>query len=783
MEPENEELKNNGTNSNENFKLKGPKGWALKLKNGIKGKFKNATDVAKKSKKEMFKAVFAALIMILKVILPAILILAIVWYVVSVTPHTKLVSSVDSYISYSSNISAEAKTAYEQTGSLLYLTEEDIKTISNEYLKGLQRSNNSLFEEVSKAGVIGDHTISLISYADGFNISNAYEFMLNAEKLNFNRVTWKKHNRETEEIEDLETDVDEDTNLIYPVNEEDTTKDIKYFMNIIAPYLQSYVIPSAMVSGVDTKANTTNVANFAFQIIDQAYHDITVLQYTLQTAKRDQTKKHYVTDTVSIIIYEKEYVCTDQSDNVHTAIGVGEDVEEIVGETCIAYGYSFDELEAKKTAVNEKYKAARANETENVEIYENFDPTVDKQFLYPIIKADTLKQFMRAEYSLEKYEDEDVEAFENEDMQYVSNTEEYILASGVGDYKPIYGSGWTKSTTSVTVSLEAGEYITTTYVWNDKLEEEYNESRSYEANDVSEFVNRVEQVVSNSASAPQGTAGSRPDLRISASQIFSTTEVNYYTELEEEKSLTRIDLINAVPSIYNDYLLEDENYSEYIGFSRPYLSLAYNLLNKHLSELNIRAATTNWASLSIGSIYGLDMIWPLDYYGEQTSKFGVYRPDIGQFYGHSGIDIAPTGNNYAYPDKSSYTGSYVYASSSGTVVEMFKETPRDQGNAASKCPDTAQGANYSCGGVSTYGRHIKIKGDNGYTVVYGHLYEIADGIEVGSKISQGQVLGVMGTTGSSTGVHLHFEVRDSSGMVVDPLKITGIATAREILKK
>ncbi len=202
---------------------------------------------------------------------------------------------------------------------------------------------------------------------------------------------------------------------------------------------------------------------------------------------------------------------------------------------------------------------------------------------------------------------------------------------------------------------------------------------------------------------------------------------------------------------------------------------------KELEKLSIEIEK-KYERLRAEQGYSGDFIWPIRTYGYITSYYGYWRPDIGQFYGHSGIDIVPTGDK---PYNKYYTGSYVRASCAGTVVDMFKETPRDKGNKNSRCPDTAQGANYTCGGVSSYGRYIKIySASNGYSIVYGHLYEIMDNIKVGSYISQGQIIGVMGTTGSSTGVHLHFEVRKSPGYyanAVDPLLIKSLVNSRNLL--
>lgn len=760
MEPENE---NYTSDNNSTVKLKGPKGWAHKLKNGAKNLLKGFINVGKDSKKNIFKAIFIMLMGILKFALPVILALAAVWYVISSDSHVKLVSSVDSYISYSSSLSAEAKEAFEENGSLLYLTNADIKEISNSYLQSLQRSNNSLFEVMSTANKIGSYNISSLSYTNGFEISNAYEYILNSERMNFNRVSWKKYERDTGKIVDLETQTDTNTNLKYPKNDDDTTKDLSYFTNILMPYMQSYVIPSSMLSGIASKGDYEGISNFVYQIIDKGYHNVEVLQYTLQSATREQTNKQYVTENVTLSVYTLTYECLDidaQGEQYTT--------------TCTDYGYLKAELDAAQATAQANYKTAVSNNTVKTKLYNNSSTKVEKQYVYPVVKAEALKTTMQADYEQIKYNSSDVQNFTNADMSYNTGTEDYSEITGLEEMTAISNSNWTKSDKTVQISIETGQKITTKYIWSDKLEEKSTEERTYNVDDVATFINKIDKVVAVDSDAST----------VSAKEMFQTSDYNYYKELENDKDITRIDLINAVPSIYNAYLISSDNYSKYVGFSRAYLSMSYSLLNKHLKEISTTSESTNWAGLSIGSISGLDMIWPLDYYGGISSVFGVYRPEIGQFVGHSGIDITPTGH-YVYPSKSSYTGSYVYAASSGTVVGIFKETPRDQGNASSKCPDTAQGANYSCGGVSTYGRHIKIKDDNGYTIVYGHLYEIASNIEKGSRIEKGQVLGVMGTTGSSTGVHLHFEVRESPGNyenAVDPLKITSIITARELLK-
>ena len=69
-----------------------------------------------------------------------------------------------------------------------------------------------------------------------------------------------------------------------------------------------------------------------------------------------------------------------------------------------------------------------------------------------------------------------------------------------------------------------------------------------------------------------------------------------------------------------------------------------------------------------------------------------------------------------------------------------------------------------------YGNRVVIDHGNGYTTLYGHLSAIY--VSPGQRISKGDVIGAMGSTGRSTGVHLHFEVRNS-GTAINPLSLLG----------
>ncbi len=123
---------------------------------------------------------------------------------------------------------------------------------------------------------------------------------------------------------------------------------------------------------------------------------------------------------------------------------------------------------------------------------------------------------------------------------------------------------------------------------------------------------------------------------------------------------------------------------------------------------------------------------------------------ISSYYGsrwgttHRGIDIGDAGIH----------GGAAVASKSGTVISVNNSCSHDY-------PKTS-----SCGCGGGYGNYVVISHDGTYSTLYGHLSSAA--VSVGQYVSQGQVIGYIGSTGWSTGNHLHFEVR-VNGSAVDPL--------------
>ena len=119
--------------------------------------------------------------------------------------------------------------------------------------------------------------------------------------------------------------------------------------------------------------------------------------------------------------------------------------------------------------------------------------------------------------------------------------------------------------------------------------------------------------------------------------------------------------------------------------------------------------------------------------GIMRSGFGIRRhPILGYTKMHTGVD-------WAAP-----SGTPIYAAGNGSVERV--------------------------GWESGYGKFILVRHNNGYETAYGHMSAYARGVDEGKRVRQGQVIGFVGSTGLSTGSHVHYEIR-VNGRFVDPMRI------------
>jgi murein DD-endopeptidase MepM/ murein hydrolase activator NlpD len=142
----------------------------------------------------------------------------------------------------------------------------------------------------------------------------------------------------------------------------------------------------------------------------------------------------------------------------------------------------------------------------------------------------------------------------------------------------------------------------------------------------------------------------------------------------------------------------------------------------------------------------------LDFYdeaGKSAKKFLVRKPMAGGIFrsgfGARNHPILGINRTHTGVDWADDTGTPIFAAGNGVILT----------------------AEWNSGG---YGRHIEIQHLNGYVTTYSHLSAFARGIEEGVKVRQGQVIGYVGSTGLSTGPHLHYEVKINDTFV-DPMRI------------
>ena len=128
---------------------------------------------------------------------------------------------------------------------------------------------------------------------------------------------------------------------------------------------------------------------------------------------------------------------------------------------------------------------------------------------------------------------------------------------------------------------------------------------------------------------------------------------------------------------------------------------------------------------------GSGFAWPTPGFVSLSSEWFEDR----EVYNHGGIDIAGAG----------IMGTPVVAAADGTVIATNSSCTHNWGKS------------YSCGCGGGYGNYVMISHAGGKMTVYGHLTSLT--VSTGQSVSRGQVIGYVGSTGNSTGPHLHYECR------------------------
>lgn len=145
-------------------------------------------------------------------------------------------------------------------------------------------------------------------------------------------------------------------------------------------------------------------------------------------------------------------------------------------------------------------------------------------------------------------------------------------------------------------------------------------------------------------------------------------------------------------------------------------------------QAEIRAALANSSNETfVGGAY----LWPVSGYYSITDTFGMRtHPTTGVYKMHTGVDIAGSGIN----------GKPILAANSGTVLKAGRHT--------------------------AYGNYVVIDHGGGCSTLYGHASRL--NVSVGQTVNRGDVIAYVGSTGYSTGPHLHFEIYEN-GEYKNPL--------------
>lgn len=214
-------------------------------------------------------------------------------------------------------------------------------------------------------------------------------------------------------------------------------------------------------------------------------------------------------------------------------------------------------------------------------------------------------------------------------------------------------------------------------------------------------------------------AGERPALVVAYAEILSY-EVDFLTEVQDGDSFEiLLDKLYVDSTFYREGKVWAVRFK---GQAGTFAGFYYLLPGGHWDYYNDKGQSLRKTVLRS----------PLTF-ANVTSGFGMrFHPIVRKYREHHGVD-------YGAP-----TGTPVAAIADGTVVR----------------------ASWFNG----YGNFVEIRHSGGLVSGYGHLSRYGAGIKSGRSVRQGQTIGYVGSTGMSTGPHLHFQVK-KNGSFVNPLKV------------
>ncbi|WHS61055.1 peptidoglycan DD-metalloendopeptidase family protein [Pseudomonas sp. G2-4] len=237
--------------------------------------------------------------------------------------------------------------------------------------------------------------------------------------------------------------------------------------------------------------------------------------------------------------------------------------------------------------------------------------------------------------------------------------------------------------------------------------------------------------------------------------------------------------------------------------AKPTVRSAYvhGVINSSLSQSAARAGLSHSLTMDMASVFGYDIDFAQDI--RQGDEFDIiYEQKVvnGKSVGNGPILSARFTNRGKTYTAVRYTNkqgnSSYYTADGNSMRKAFIRTPVDFARISSKFSAgrkhpilnkirAHKGVDYAAprgtpikaagdgkvllaGRRGGYGNTVIIQHGNTYRTLYGHMQGFAKGVKTGGSVKQGQVIGYIGTTGLSTGPHLHYEFQ-VNGVHVDPL--------------
>lgn len=215
-------------------------------------------------------------------------------------------------------------------------------------------------------------------------------------------------------------------------------------------------------------------------------------------------------------------------------------------------------------------------------------------------------------------------------------------------------------------------------------------------------------------------AGVPPPLLMELERIFSW-DVDFQREIHPN---------DGFELVYEQFRTEDDNFARHgrVLYANLILSGQSNPLYLHKTADGL----TDYFDDKGQSARKALMKTPING-ARLSSPYGRRRhPILGLNKMHRGIDFAAP------------RGTPIYAAGNGTIVHRARN--------------------------GAYGRYVRIRHNAQYSTAYGHLHRFARKLNRGKRVKQGQIIGYVGTSGRSTGPHLHYEILNR-GRQINPIRL------------